>query len=230
MDTIDIVEIIGLGVVVAANPLPVVGQLTLVTREGGRPTAVALASGWAGALMVVLGLLATGMAAVIGASVGFEADGSMRAGAEGGSWFPIVLGVALIVLGVLSWARKPRVTPSPLMKTLDSLTPARAVALGAGLALLKPKSIAALLAAGAIVGAEGRPLLSSAILVLLVTGVGSLGVVVPLILAVVGGPRIVGALRTAQRTMERHSSHITSGLVIAVGLVVLAFGLAEPPW
>lgn len=230
MNTLEIVEIIGLGVVVAANPLPVVGQLALVTRDGGRPAAVAFASGWAGTVLVVLGLLATGMGAVIGALFGFEADGERRAGAEGGSWVPFVLGVALIVLGLLSWVRKPREKSSPLMKRLDSLTPAKAVAVGAGLALLKPKTIAALLAASAIIGAEGRPLLSSAILVLVVTAVGSLGVVVPLVLAVTGGPRIEGGLRSAQRTMERHSSRITGGLIIAVGLVVLAFGLAEPPW
>ena len=227
MNTIEIIELIGLGIVVAANPLPVIAQLALVTRDGGRSAAVGLAMGWAGTLFAVLGLLVTGTVAVIGALFGFGGDGAEPADDPGVLWVPLVLGIALVVLGALSWVRKPRETASPLMKTLDALTPGKALAWGAGFAVLKPKTIAALFAASAIIGSDGRPMFPAVLLVLLVTAVGSLGVVVPLLLSVVGGARVEDALRTAQRGMERHSSRITGGLLVVVGVLLIVFGLGS---
>ncbi len=240
MGIVEVVEIVGLGLVAAANPLPVIGQLALVTRADGRPAALGLTAGWAGALVVVTGLLAAGAAAVVGALFGAPADGQRYAayepgvgadasgGGGGASWIPVLIGLALLVLGVLSWLKKPRdpdAPPSRLARAFDTLTPAKAVLLGAGLALVKPKTIAAVIGASAIIGADELPFGPSALLVVLFAVVGSLTIGLPLVLAVVGGARSAGLLASMQSALSRHSARITGGLLFVIGAIILVMGV-----
>jgi len=239
MGIVEVVEIVGLGLVAAANPLPVIGQLALVTRPGGRGASVAFAAGWAGALLVATGLLAVGAAAVVAALFGGSGDpgGEPYATSEPGSgtdglapWVPLLIGIVLLVLGVLVWFTKPPAAdapPSRLATAFETLGPGKAVLLGAGLALVKPKTIAAVIGAAAIVGADGLAFWPSALLVVLFTVAGSVAVGLPVVLAAVGGDRVSGVLASMQAALSRNKARITGGLLFVVGAIILVVGLTS---
>jgi len=238
MGIVEVVEIVGLGLVVAANPLPVIGQLALVNRADGRAASVAFAAGWAAALLVVTGLLALGAAALLGAVFGAGSDSGSSAsslpdagtgGSGPASWIPLVIGGVLIVLGVLVWFTKPPAAdapPSRLSTAFETMTPAKALLIGAGFALIKPKTIAAVIAASAVIGAEALPFWPSALLIVVFTVVGTLAVGLPVLLAAVGGPRIAAALDTVQGALARNKARITGGLLLVVGAIILIVGLS----
>ena len=243
MGIVEVVEIVGLGLVAAANPLPVIGQLALVTRAGSRRAAAAFAAGWAGALLVTTGLLAIGAAALVAALVGGAGESVDERYADSGSasgtdpaadglaaWVPLLIGIVLLVLGVLVWFRKPSepdAPPTRLAKAFETLGPGKAVLLGAGLALVKPKTIAAVIGAAAIVGADSLAFWPSALLIVLFTAAGSLAVGLPVVLAARGGDRVSGALASLQAGLSRNKARITGGLLLVVGAIILVVGLAS---
>jgi threonine/homoserine/homoserine lactone efflux protein len=230
MGILEIGETIGLGLVVAANPMPVVGQLTLLSRPDGPRVAMFLAGGWAGAVLVLVTAVSAGIAALFAALFGLEDEDVPAVEGYGASLVLGVVGAALLVLGAYVWARKPReadAPPSRFARTFDRLTPAKAVLVGAGLALLKPKTLAAVAAASTIIGAEGRLFVGSAILIVLFTVVGSLTVALPVMLHAFGGERVTGALADLQNWLSQNSKRITGGLMAVIGAVILVVAIVD---
>lgn len=217
----EILEIIGLGLIVAINPLSIVGQLGLVMNNPDRRTSIAFGIGWAAGLLLLLGLFVTG------AAVLFEALPDAR---DQPPWLPILGGVAIILIGIFAWRREPRpldAPPSRMESAFASLTPTRGVLLGAGLAAFRAKNFAAVLAAAVVIGAVTDLPVVHIILAACFVAIGSLAIAAPVVMRSFGGERSDRIMEATHRTLRMYSARITGAVLILIGGTVLLVGLVD---
>jgi arginine exporter protein ArgO len=204
------------------SPFPLIAMVMILSgpRRAVNAPVFALAS--------VLGLLALG-AIVLIVSAGYPADDAGDPAAWV-SWSRLVLGLALLVIGVgklraRPWRGEPA-EPPRWIRTIDTLTWARAAGLGVVVSVLNPKNLVlALAGAGAIAQvdlATGPELVALVVFVAL----GTLGITVPLGLSLALGERGVALLRGPKEWMERNNALIVVLLVLIFGVVLTWNGIA----
>lgn len=219
MTPLVLAEIIGLAIVVAANPVPVISLLSLVVRPEGIHMAMSFAAGWAGAVLLSLTLLTFGTTAL------FPSTSALMERHTTGVVLPLIIGIALVVLG-LAFVRRPPpaadAPPSRISRLFSTLTPSRAVLVGAGLAVVKPKTLVALVAASTVIGAEGTGPTQTLILLAVFTAVGSATVITPIVLRATGGPKMVNGLQRTQQQISRYFSRALGALLLIIGIVLAA--------
>lgn len=143
-------------------------------------------------------------------------------------YFEIFVGIALVVLAVIQWHRRPgRVLLSP--KWLDRLEHFGPVA-AFGFAILltlRPKSVLLAAAAGAVI-ASGKPTALQALVLLVVYAVlASTTVSVPVIMSVVRPDSTMRLLVQAREALERNGSLITLVVLLMIGTVIVGDGLTR---
>ena len=153
---------------IAASPFPVIPVILLLLTPRASANAGAFLGGWAG------GILAGTTAFVLLETVIEKLDEPPT----WMSWVRVVLGAALVLLGVRQWLARREEKPAPAwMQTLGSATPRSAARLGVLLSLANPKILLFSAAAGMIIGASTTSPGESVVVVLLFTlaGVGDGG-------------------------------------------------------
>lgn len=204
--------VIGLGLAMALQPLPVLAVVLLLSAERGLPKA------WAflfGELLVVFLIAA--------ATVAVHA-GTTRESASGpASWVTLAVGVALLGASAI-WARRLRrgvERPQPSwMAKLDRMEPWPAFLLG----LFIPTYAIAIAAGAHIVGVHpGRAEAVAAVVVFVLIGTST--VCTPVLLAQFL-PERSGPVRARMRDwLERRWASVGCALLLVVGAALLAKGL-----
>lgn len=149
---------------------------------------------------------------------------------EGGhtwtAWVRIALGTLLVLLGLRQWLVRHGKAAPAWMRLLSDATPARALRLGLLLSLLNPK-VFLLSAAAGIAVATADPSPGSAVAaVALFVGCAASTVVLPVLLRLGLGKRVVGPLARARALLERNAAAVMAVVIAAIGVLVLAEGLA----
>src|SRR5215207_181280 len=169
--------ILPLAVGVALSPIPIVAVVLMLATPGGRTNGIAFVAGW------IVGLAVAGTLVLLASSGASASEGGEPASWVG--WVKLALGALLLLVGARMWSKRPRGGAEPKlpgwMKTIDSFTTGRSLAMGVALAApINPKNLLIVVAAGAAIAQTGISASDQAIALAVFVVIGTLGPGLPL--------------------------------------------------
>ena len=210
-------DVVPLAIAIAASPFTIIPAILLLFTPRARATSLTFLAAWLVALVVgvtVFVLLAS-------TSEGYEETPTWVA------WTRIVLGAALIVLGIRQWLARHTPKPTPAgMHRIETATPRTALRLAVLLAYANPKVLLMTAAAGLSIGAAELDTTATGVAIAVFTVVASLSIAVPVLLYAVLGERMLGPLTRMRDWLEQHSAFIMSIVILVIGVMVLVEGIS----
>ncbi|WP_075872130.1 GAP family protein [Kocuria sp. CNJ-770] len=207
---------IAVGLLAASMPVAV---LVLMLVTGGRRGAVTgFLLGW----VAGIGAVAALTLAVIDTSLPRD-DPAPWAGV-----LRIVLGAALLLLGLKQWRGRTRADTEPgrWMTAVDTMAPARALLVAFLLVAVNPKNAVLVVSGAAAIGTATSVVVHQVAALALFTLVASLGVAAPLLLRVALGDRADPVLAAAKAWMTANSALVMTVVLVVIGAVLLGNGLS----
>jgi hypothetical protein len=215
-------DVLGLAAGVAVSPLPIVAMILLLATPRGRANGSLFGVGWLAGL-AVLGAVVLALAGPADASSGGQP-------AAWTGWLKLLLGLLALVAAVRQWRGRPAEGTEPEMPKwmagLDRLRPGRALGLGALLSAVNPKNGALTIAAAASIAAAGLAGGAQAVVLAVFVLLGSLGVLAPLALYLVGGKRAAGTLESWKAWAAGHNAAVMAVLFVIFGFKLVGDGIA----
>lgn len=197
------------------SPLPIVAVVAILVSPRGRAAAPAYAATF---LLVVLAFVGLGALTAAGAS-----SASSGAGRIVVLILTILLTAGFSGLAVASWVSRPQPGTEPRppawLAAVDTITPARAAALGFVMAITNTKNIPLALKGGALIGAAHLPPLVAALVCLALAVAASLALILPTVLAMTGARSVVRALERLKTEMIAHNAVIMTVLFAILAAV-----------
>jgi threonine/homoserine/homoserine lactone efflux protein len=206
-------QVLSFGVGVAISPVPIVAVVLMLATPKGRVNGPAFLLGW------VVGL------AILGTIVLLVASGA-SASTHGtpATWvsvLKIVLGALLWLLAARQWRGRPHGSEEPelpgWMKTIDTFTPVRSIAMGVALSAINPKNLLLAVGAAAAIAQTGASALSQAVALAVFIVIATLGVGVPVGIYFVMGDRGARILRGLHDWMARENAAIMAVICLIIG-------------
>ena len=189
---------------VAISPLPIVAVVLMLVTPRGRVNGPAFLLGW------IVGLAIVGVI-VLSAAGGADASDD----GEPATWVSVLellLGLAALLISARQFRGRPRAGEAPetpkWMRALDTFTPVKAIGAGALLSGLNPKNLLLAVAGATAIAQAGIDTGDEAIAYALFTLIASLGVGLPVVLAIALGERsraLLESSRTGWRGTTRSS-------------------------
>ncbi len=137
-------ELLPLALGVAISPVPIIAVILMLLAPHAKAASVAFLVGWVVGITVVVGLITL--------LVGPVDDSQASDPATWTSVVKLVLGAAVVLLGFKEWRSRPRPGETAelpkWMSAIDSVTPVKALGLGALLSAVNPKNLALCLTGG----------------------------------------------------------------------------------
>jgi hypothetical protein len=134
-------------------------------------------------------------------------------------------------LAARQWQDKPakgdRAELPKWMASIDSITSAKALALGILLSTASPKNLLLALSAGVIVGGAVLSVGQVAVLIILFTVIAASTVAVPVVAYLVAPSRMTGPLEALREWLVDNSVAIMVVLLLVIGVVVIGNGIAS---
>lgn len=215
--------VVPLALLIAISPIPIVAQILVLFTDAPKLNAAAYLVGFVAGVGAAFALL-LGVAQVLDAATAGTDRSALR------SWVLIGFGVLLLAAAVRRFARRPREGEEPRMpdwmSRIASLTPSRSVVLGAGVGLLNPKNLLAVVPAAAAVGSSSLGTAESVAAAAVFVVVAAVGVSVPLVAAVVMGERADPVLRGWKEWLTRNNALVMAGLFLVLGIWLVVDGIS----
>ena len=209
-------ELIPLAMVIALSPLSIIPAVLTLHTDRPRPTGLAFLAGW------LLGLAALVSLFVVASDL----VGSLDKPPSWASWLRIVVGAALIVFGGYKWVTRKKSEHSPAwMRKLSGLTPARAVATAAVLAVVNPKVLFICIAAGLAIGTAGIGQAHAWLAMIYFVLIAGSTVLLPILAYVVSGERLAAPLTRLKEWMEHQHATLVAAILVLIGLMLLYKGI-----
>jgi drug/metabolite transporter superfamily protein YnfA len=202
-------DLLPLAVGMLISPLPIVAIVAIILAPRGRTAAPAYASVFIGVSLVFI---------IVGALTSAGSSSASPSGTAKTVSFilAIVLTLGFAALAIASWLSRPRHGQPPKapawLAALDSVTPAKAAALGLIMAVTNTKNIPLALKGGALIGEAHLPLLAAGGLCLALVVVGSLPLIVAASVATSGSAAVTKALERVKTEMIAHNAIIMTVL------------------
>ena len=215
-------QILTLGVGVALSPIPIIAVVLMLSTPRGRANGPAFVLGW------VIGL------AVVGAIVLAVAGGAgANEDAEPATWVDVVkiaVGVLLVLVAVRQWRGRPRRDAEAelpgWMRTIDTFTPTRSLAIAAGLSGVNPKNLLLTVGAATAIAqtdiSTGEQAIALAVFIL----VGTLGPGIPVAIYFVLGDRARRLLDDLKTRMAANNAAIMAVLCLVIGAKLIGDGIS----
>ncbi|HEY6758038.1 MAG TPA: GAP family protein [Baekduia sp.] len=216
-------QVLSLAVGVAISPVPIIAVVLMLATPRGRVNGPAFLGGW------LLGLAAVGTIVLVASG---SADASQDDGAPATwvSWLKIVLGLLLLAVAVKQWRGRPRAGEEgslpAWMRTIDTFTPARSVAMGVALSAINPKNLLLTVGAAAAIAQTGSSTGAEAVALAVFVLVGTLGPGIPVAIAFGMGDRARGILDELKAWMGLHNAAIMAVLCLVIGAKLAGDGLS----
>jgi hypothetical protein len=206
-----------LALVIALSPLSIIPAVLVLQAPRPRPSSLAFLGGW------LLGLAA--LTALFVAASGLL-GGLHKSPPTWASWLRVVLGSALIVLGIFRWLTRHRHTESPAwMRSFSTITPVRAGITGAVLAVVRVDVSVICAAAGLAIGASGLDIVDDWIVAASFVAVAASTVAIPVLAYAAAGHRLDDALARLKEWMEKNNAALLAAILVVIGLMVLYNGI-----
>jgi threonine/homoserine/homoserine lactone efflux protein len=215
-------QILTLGVGVALSPIPIIAVVLMLGTPRGRANGPAFVLGW------VIGL------AVVGAIVLAVAGGAgANEDAEPATWVDVVklvVGALLVLVAVRQWRGRPRRDAEAelpgWMRTIDTFTPTRSLAIAAGLSGINPKNLLLTVGAATAIAqtdiSTGEQAIALAVFIL----VGTLGPGIPVAIYFVLGDRARRLLDDLKTRMAANNAAIMAVLCLVIGVKLIGDGIS----
>ena len=208
-------DLIPLALVITLSPLSIIPAVMVLQSERARPASLMYLLGWVLALAALTAIFVE-ISGLIG---GLEQPPKWA------SWLRIVLGAALIVLGVIRWLRRHRSAHSPAwMRQLSNTPPGKAGALAALLAVVNPKVLFICIAAGLAIGSAGLGTTRAWLAVIYFVAVAASSVAIPVLAYALSGDRLKEPLARLKNWMEKQHAALIAAIFVAIGLLLLYHG------
>ncbi|HKH08223.1 MAG TPA: GAP family protein [Agromyces sp.] len=206
----------------AISSVPIMATILILLSPRRSQSAVPFLIGWALGIAVVVSVC-TLFAQLIPASRSPRRDEPAIGLSE------ILVGLALIVVGIVAW-RRARKNPSTAMpkwlSTVGSFGPW--ASFGVAFALnLRPKGLLLAIAAGLALRAETLSPGESALVIAIYTIIAASTVAVPIIMTLVAPERMKPRLLSAQEWLTRNDVTIGSLILVVIGVVIIGSGLGR---
>jgi hypothetical protein len=211
------VELLPLALVITVSPLSIIPGVLVLHTPHPRQTSLAYLAGW---LLGLAGLtaIAIGISDMLG--------GLRQEPPAWASWLRIVVGIALIVFGAIRWLTRRGHDHIPAwMRTMTSVTPLRAAAIGAALTVLNLKVVFICAAAGLAIGADALGNIGTLLSAALFVAVAGSSVAIPVLAYAVAGERLDAPLERFKGWLEKHNAAAVAIILVLIGLVVLYKGI-----
>jgi threonine/homoserine/homoserine lactone efflux protein len=202
---------------IAISPLPIVAVVLMLVTPRGRVNGVAFVLGWIAGLAVV-------GAIVLAVAGGADASDDGQP-ATWVSVLELVLGLAALLLGARQFRARPRAGETPespkWMQALDTLTPAKAAGGGVLLSALNPKNLLLAVAGAATIAQTGIDGGEEAIAYAIFVVVATIGVALPVVLAIALGERSRELLDDLKDWLAAHNAAIMTVLMVVIGFKLI---------
>lgn len=211
------VELLPLALVITVSPLSIIPGVLVLHAPHPRESSLAYLSGW---LLGLAGLTALfiGVSNMLG--------GLKQAPPAWASWLRISVGAALIVFGVIRWLTRRGHDHIPAwMRTMTTVTPARAAVTGAALTVVNPKVLFICAAAGLAIGTDALGVAGTVLSAALFVAVAGSSVAIPVLAYAGAGERLDAPLERLKNWMEKHNAALVAAILVLIGLVVLYKGI-----
>lgn len=182
-------EILPLAVGLAVSPTTIIAAILMLVSAHAKATSLAFMIG------SIVGILVAVVAFSILSSALPEADGGP---APIAGIIKIILGLLLWLVALRQWRGRPAEGEQAIlpkwMSAIDSMTPAKCLALGYLLAAVNPKNLLLAASAGLIIGSAPLSLGQEAAVVIIFTLLAGSTVLIPVIANLAASARMVGPL------------------------------------
>lgn len=210
-------ELIPLALVIALSPLSIIPAVLVLSTPRPRPAGLAFLAGWLLGLTVLTAVFLE-LSNLVG-GIGTKPP-------SWASWLRIVVGVALLILGVYRWANRKKSEHTPKWMTrISTLTPARAGMTAAALTVANPKVLFICAAAGLAIGSSGVDTPAVWVAVIWFVAVAASTVAVPTLAYAVSGERLDPLLNRVRAWMERQHATLVAVILVVIGILLLYKGI-----
>lgn len=207
---------------IALSPVTVITGIVLLRAQRGRAKTAIFALCWFLAILVIAGIAYN----LVG---GAESTAPVQT-RSGVDIFGLAIAVVFLAFAVISWQRRrstrDRDRVRGLLRRLDNISMLGSAGLGLVQGFVRLKNITLAVGAGALMGEAGLTGVGAAGPLAVFALASSAGVLVPLIVAIIGGPRASDVLARTREWLEANTSSITTVGLVVVGLYFLGGGLA----
>jgi threonine/homoserine/homoserine lactone efflux protein len=211
----ELVELIPLALVIALSPLSIIPAVLVLRSARPRPAGLAFLAGW------LLGLFGLAAAFLLLSGLVGDFDKPPR----WASWLRIVVGVALIGLGVFRWLRRGQAHTPKWMTKLTDMSPGRSFATAMLLVVVNPKVLFVSAAAGLAVGTSGLGVAGAWSAMVYFALVAGSTVLIPIVAYALYTHRLDAPLRRVGEWMEQQHAVLVAGILVVIGLLVLYKGI-----
>jgi threonine/homoserine/homoserine lactone efflux protein len=216
-------QVLSLGVGVAISPIPIIAVVLMLATPHGRVNGPAFLGGW------LLGLAAVGTVVLV-ASNGADPTDADDAPATWASWLKIALGLLLVSVAVKEWRGRPRGdeegTLPKWMRSIDTFTPGRAVAMGVALSAINPKNLLLTVGAAAAISQAGASTGADAVALAVFVVIGTLGPAAPVLISLFVGAKARTILDELKVWMGTHNAAIMAVLCLVIGAKLAGDGIS----
>ena len=213
-----LVQLLPLALAAALSSVPISATIFILLSESRTRSGLVFLAG------TVLGTFAT---VTLAAVVGLALPGRSRQHDELVGTLEVVVGGAMVLLGVVTLLRRNRVETKGRPKWLDGIGSLGTVPVfGIGLALnLRPKAVLLSAAAGLAISSTRLAPDERLVLLVLYTAVATCTVVLPIVATILFPRRMEPPLVTAKDWIAAHSTAVGAAMIILVGAFVATLGL-----
>jgi hypothetical protein len=205
-----------LAVGVAISPIPIIAAILMILSKNAGGAAKGFAVGWVAGILVVTGVM-TLLAGTLG---GTDSEPS-----TGTSIVKIILGVALVVLAVIQWQERSQTEVPGWMKAIDTLTPVKALGLGALLSGVNPKNLLLCVSAGVAIGAGGLSAGGDLVAIVVFTLLASVTVLAVVVGYMLAADKLGPVLDSLREWLQLNNHAVMAIVLLIMGAVVVGKGV-----
>ncbi|MFE9787802.1 GAP family protein [Nocardia salmonicida] len=205
-----------LAVGVAVSPIPIIAAILMILSKNAGGAAKGFAVGWVAGILVVTGVM-TLLAGTLGGTEGEPSTGA--------SIVKIILGVALVVLAVIQWQERSQTEVPGWMKAIDTLTPVKALGLGALLSGVNPKNLLLCVSAGVAIGAGGLSAGGDLVAIVVFTVLASVTVLAVVLGYMLAADKLGPMLDSLREWLQLNNHAVMAIVLLIMGAVVVGKGI-----
>lgn len=215
-------HLLPIAVAVAVSSVPILVAMVLLLSPQRSRTALPYLIGWVAGIAILLSVCALIAHALPARSSATEPDVWIGVG-------EILVGLALVVLGVLTFRRRGRAKTTTLPMGLGSVSRLGAwSSLALGFVLnLRPKGLLLAIAGGLVLRADAGSVPMAIVAVIIFTVIAASTVAAPVIAVTVAPGRTEPTLARIQEWMLSNGGVLTAAILVLIGVVVFGMGLVR---
>lgn len=206
----------------ALSPIPLVAVILMLTGSSGQRNAFAFSLGWFTGILILCGLV---ILLVTGGSESTGQDSQTIAGIV-----KLAFGALLLFLAWKQWTSQPEpgqeAEPAAWLAALDSYSTVKCFGFGCLLGPVNVKNFPIVTSAAAVISASGLGLAQTSLTMVVFAFLGTVGLLVPIVLYLMGGETSKETLQSWRIWLERNNAIILCVLFLCLGLNALGKGMS----